>query len=285
MEDYHKYLTESLLKKFSLNDFKHYEYMIESRNKYIDLFNDYIDSQKGVRIVPNSKENVFGYIFAISTHFFDELLNNIVLSLYDSAHFSIRRIVENYVIFTFLLKNDQSISDFFKQVSMSKYKHIMSSEALRAQLKPEDIIKIEEEYREIREEIINHFGLEIPLSGSKSDNLDKALRSNYYWAFRTFDFAENISFKKLCNNIGDDEDYDSFSQSSNRVHSNNIMEYTLMMTSDYKEEMYLAYMYCRYMKKYLTKLKENYTALKYLSINRVLIDLEREIEDIYSKGI
>lgn len=285
MEDYYKYLNESLREKFSLDIFKHYDNMIESRNKYVDLFNDYIDSQNGVIIEPNSKENVFGYIFAISTHFFDELLNNIVLSSYDSAHFSIRRIVENHVILTFLLNNVQSISDFFKQVSMSKYKHVMSNDTLRAQLTSEDIIKIEEEYREIREEIITHFGLETPLSGSRSDNLDKALRSNYYWAFRKFDFAENISFKKLCNNIGDVEDYNSFSQSSNRVHSNNIMEYTLMMTSDYKEEMYLAYMYCRYMIKFVTKLKENYTTLQYSNISRVLIDLDREIEDIYSKGL
>ncbi|MFH2117148.1 MAG: DUF5677 domain-containing protein [Bacillota bacterium] len=285
MENYHKYLNESLLQKFSLNDFKHYDNMIESRNKYVDLFDDYRDSQEGVIVEPNSKENVFGYIFATSTHFFDELLNNIVLSSYDSAHFSIRRIVENYVILTFLLKNDQSISDFFKQVSMSRYKHVKSSETLRAHLKPEDIIKIEEEYREIREEIINHFGLETPLSGKKSDDLDKALRSNYYWAFREFDFAENISFKKLCDNIGSIEDYTSFSQSSNRVHSNNIMEYTLMMTSDYKEEMYLAYMYCRYIIKFVTKLKENYTTLQYSEISRVLIDLDTEIEDIYSKGL
>ncbi|XMB72629.1 hypothetical protein RJI07_01675 [Mycoplasmatota bacterium WC30] len=285
MEDYYKYLNESLREKFSLDIFKHYDNMIECRNKYIDLYNEYGDMQKGIKIAPNSKENVLGYIFAISAHFFDELLNNIILSQFDSAHFSIRRIVENFVILTFLINNVEIISDFFKGVSVSKYKHVMSSDTLKSNLTDEEIEKVEKEYEEVRNDIITFFDLEFPLSGTKTDKLDRFLNSNYYWAFKKFDFAENITFKKLCNNIGSVEDYKSFSESSNRVHSNNIMEYTLMMTSDYKEEMYLAYTYKRYMLKFVMKLKENYTTLQYSNIFRVLIDLDREIEDMYSKGL
>ncbi len=285
MEDYYKYLNESLREKFSLDIFNHYDNMIECRNKYVDLFNAYSDSQKGVIIEPNSKENVFGHIFGISTHFFDELLNNIVLSQFDSAHFSIRRIVENFVILTFLINNDEIISDFFKGLSVSKHKHVMSYDTLKSKLTDEQVEKVEKGYEEVRNDIITFFDLDLPLSATKTDKLDRALNSNYYWAFRKFDFAENISFKKLCNNIGSVEDYNSFSESSNRVHSNNIMEYTLMMNSDYKEEMYLAHMYRKYMLKFVMKLKENYTTLQYSDIFVVLIDLDREIEDIYSKGL
>ena len=58
-----------------------------------------------------------------------------------------------------------------------------------------------------------------------------------------------------------------------------------MMSYDYKEEMYLAYMYCKYMIKYVDKLKENYTDLEYSNISSVLSELNKEIESIYSKGI
>jgi len=283
-DEYFKHLSESLSYKFSLDCYSHYEKMICCRDKYVELYNKYLEKQHNFDVVANSKENVFGYIFSISTHFFDELLNNIVLGSYDSAHFSIRRIAENYVIFTFLINNGNSISDFFKQVSMNKHKHLVSSEVLRKQLSKEEIDKIEEEYRLIEEDIISYFGEETPLSKGKSNKLEKALRSNYYWAYRKFSFGDNISFRKLCDSIGNVDDYDAFSKSSNRVHSNNIFEYTLMMTSDYKEEMYLCYMYCWYMVRYIFRLRENYPTLDFSELDKALIELDAEIESIYSKG-
>ena len=104
-EEYFKRLNESLEYKFSLEEYNHYENMINCRNKYVELYDKYIEHQHDFEVTPNSKENVFGYIFSISTHFFNELLNNIILSSYDSTHFSIRRIAENYVIFSFLVDN------------------------------------------------------------------------------------------------------------------------------------------------------------------------------------
>lgn len=156
-DEYFKHLNESLSYKFSLGDYNHYENMINCRNKYVELHKKYIENQHDFEIEPNSKENVFGYIFQISTHFFNELLNDIILSSYDSAHFSIRRIAENYVIFTFLIENEDSISDFFKQVSMNRYNHLINSETLRKQVSKEVINKAEEEYRGIMEDITIFF--------------------------------------------------------------------------------------------------------------------------------
>lgn len=284
-DEYFKHFSESLSYKFSLDCYSHYEKMIGCRNKYVKLYNEYLKNQHDFDVVANSKENVFGYIFSISTHFFDELLNNIVLSSYDSAHFSIRRISENFVIFSFLNNNVNSISDFFRQVSMNKHKHIISSEVLRNQLSEEEINKVEEEFNRIKDDIISFFGEGTPLSNRKLEKLEKTLRSNYYWAYRRFDFGENITFKKLCNSIDNADDYDAFSRSSNRVHSNNIFEYTLMMTSDYKEEMYLCHMYCWYMVRYTVRLRENYPTLDFSEIDKALIDLDNKIENIYSKGV
>ena len=58
-----------------------------------------------------------------------------------------------------------------------------------------------------------------------------------------------------------------------------------MMTSDYKEEMYLSHMYCWYMVRYSVKLKENYPNLDFSELNKALIDLDNEIESIYFKGV
>ena len=100
---------------------------------------------------------------------------------------------------------------------MNRYNHLVNSESLRNQLSHEDFDIAKKEYTGIVKDIITFFEDEEPLSNRKFKKLEKALRSNYYWAYREFAFGENVSFKKLCESIGAVDDYDAFSRSSNRV--------------------------------------------------------------------
>ncbi len=279
-KNYLKTLTDSLNEKLNLSKYEYYNEMIDVRVKYIDIYNLIHSKYDEVKVDVTSPVYVFDYIFSASTHFFNELMDCIILSKYDSAHYSIRRISENYIILSFLNENQDCISDFSKQVILKKYKTIRQNKYIRSKLTEEEILLIEEQYKSIENEVLEFYSLRNPLSRSQQNKINDILGSDYFFAYKKISFGNRITLKKIAGVLGLEKDYTSFSNSSNRVHSNNIFEYTLIMTRDFNEEIYLGSSFYEYISKYTLILSLQNTEVDYSDLNSSLVLLDNAIKRI-----
>lgn len=279
-EEYLSSLYESLSEKLSLEEYLHYNNIILARNTYNELYSSFLTEHNESEIIPNSEKNVYGHIYSISAHFFNEFMNNIILSQYDSAHYSARRIVENYIIFVFLLKNRDCVSDFFNQIIINKYNKVKHNDLLRSKLTKKELQVVEDDYEILRQEVLTFFSINEPLTNKQQRKVESILQSDYFFAYKRIGFGERINLRKIANQVGLEREYYSFGISSNRVHSNNIFEYRMILSSNYNEEVYLAMTFYEYISKYTDVLSDYYTWLDFTKMNDVLLLLDLAIKRI-----
>lgn len=278
--EYLNNLNDSLSEKIALNEYLHYNEIILVRNTYMNLYNSFLTEHNKSEIIPNSENNVFGHIFSISAHFFNEFMNNIILSQYDSAHYSARRIVENYIILVFLLKNRDCVSDFFNQIVVNKYKKLKHNNQLKPRLTKKELKVVEEEYEILRQEVLTFFSINEPLTTKQQRKVKSILENDYFFAYKKIGFGERINLRKIANQVGLEREYSSFGISSNRVHSNNIFEYRMILSSNYNEEVYLAITFYDYILRFTDVLSDYYTWLDFSEMNKVLSLLDLAITRI-----
>jgi hypothetical protein len=282
---YLKELCDSLEEKFTLNNYSFIDNLIECREAYFVTFEDYIKTVKGEKIIPKSERNIFGYLFNISRNFFDCLMDNIILSQYDSAHFNIRRLSENYIILSFLSANKEYSLDFFDYIDLRKYKVLVQNDYISARLTKKEKRIITGTFEKLKGELIEYFSLPKVLSKTQNDKLENILLSDYYWAHKKFKFGQNISLKQIAKISNCINDYNVFANSCNRVHSNNIIEYTMMLKSNFNEDLYLLSCFCMYLNKYSGFFKSYYGNIDFSEVEKNLRTLEADLRKLTESNI
>lgn len=253
-----------------------------------DSINNYGEIKRELKVLLNeilNKDEDYKYIDLLIISLYeniDSVLENLIISNYDTCLKIIRSISEQLIIFKCLMQNEKSLmEDFFHWSILNDYKNPKNEVELASTVKElYDRYNLNiERYILKKEKNIN----EVKLKKYKNQLID----SNYGWYYTRWKVGDPISLKYIAKNEKCEEIYEMFEYYSEKVHNNNTrtliiqskhnlsMEYhileLLLFTQKHIIEIIKKYIhtekYNDVQKKILENIQYNYEKMKYCEEN------------------